>query len=140
MGTARTPLSRTSVYALRAMVHLARNTNGTRVRARDLAVETSVPRPYLSKILARMVAAGVLTSEKGHGGGFALAREPDRIRFSEILSAVEPDLVEDECAFGWESCDEENPCPLHPAWSQLKEAISEWASRQTLAEFLDADF
>ena len=40
----------------------------------------------------------------------------------------------DHCLFGWENCDESNPCPLHPEWAGLKEQIEEWARSRTLAD------
>ena len=126
-------LSRTAEYALRTSACLARRSEG-RLRAADLAEMAGVPRPYLSKILRRLAASGLLTSQKGHGGGFTLARKPEEIRFVDVLRAVDFEPAADHCLFGWESCDQENPCPLHPLWIDLKQAIEDWARRSTLAD------
>ena len=126
-------LSRTAEYALRSTACLAGLSTG-RMRAEDLAPLTGVPRRYLSKILGRLTAAGLLSSEKGPGGGFALARSPEEIRFVDVLRAVDFEPAADHCLYGWESCDEERPCPLHPLWSDLKKAIEDWAERCTLAD------
>ena len=127
-------LSRSAEYALRTSACLSRLAGEGRVRAKDLAPLASVPLPYLSKILRRLTAAGVLTSQKGHHGGFALARDPGEIRFVDILRAVDFEPTADHCLFGWENCDEANPCPLHPEWADLKEKIEEWARTRTLAD------
>ena len=92
--------------------------------------------PFLSKVLRRLTAAGLLTSRKGHGGGFALARKPDAIRFVDVLRAVDFEPAADHCLFGWEQCDAANPCPLHPEWASLKDAIEDWARTRTLADVL----
>lgn len=131
--------SRTAEYALRTMTHLARLGASANVRARDLAEAVAVPGPYQSKILRRLTAAGLLTSQKGHGGGFALAAPPSQIRFVDILRAADFDPAPDRCVFGWEECDATRPCPLHPEWSALKEAVEEWARTRTLADVLDED-
>jgi len=109
------------------------------LRARDLSAATQVPLHYLSKILRRLVLAGLLTSQKGQGGGFLLAREPKAIRFQDILTAV--DVLPDAygCAFGWGTCGEENPCPLHGAWSEIKQAMQDWALNTTLDSITDVD-
>lgn len=127
-------LSRTAEYALRTAACLSRQTGDGRVRAKDLAPLVGVPLPYLSKILRRLTAAGLLTSQKGHHGGFALAMAPEKVRFVDVLRAVDFEPTADHCLFGWENCDANNPCPLHPEWAELKEQIEEWARSRTLAD------
>ena len=127
-------LSRSAEYALRTAACLSRLKGEGRIRAKDLAPLAGVPQPYLSKILRRLTAAGLLTSQKGHHGGFTLAREPSEIRFVDVLRAVDFEPTANHCLFGWENCDEDNPCPLHPEWAELKETIEEWARSRTLAD------
>jgi len=129
------PLSQTAEYALRAMTRLAQQRGDeTALRATDLARDTHVPVHYLSKVLRRLVAAGLLTSQKGHGGGFVLARPAAQIRFADVLGAMGEAPVGGRCAFGWGNCDAKKPCPLHPAWSVLNDALQSWAGRTTLAD------
>jgi len=127
-------LSQTSEYALRAMAWLASATPGVPVRAKDLAVGSGIPIHYLSKILRRLVLADLLVSQKGQGGGFVLSRPPREIRFIDILAAVDAYPTEGRCAFGWGACQENNPCPLHETWSELNDAIRNWAADTTLAD------
>lgn len=126
-------LSATAEYALRAMAYLATLAPGASARASDLEAATSASAAYLTKVLRKLVVAGLLVSQKGHHGGFALARPPARIRFLDILEAVghRPDPT--RCAFGWGECDPAQPCPLHPSWSQLNQTFREWATSTTLA-------
>lgn len=125
-------LSQTGEYALRAMAWLAHMRPDAPVRARDLSEGTGIPTHYLSKILRRLVLAGLLESQKGQGGGFSLARPPDTIRFDDILLAVDAYPAQGHCAFGWGDCGEPNPCPLHATWSRLNDSVHEWASTTTL--------
>lgn len=127
-------LSRAAEYALRTTACLTRLATDKRVRAKDLAPLAGVPQPYLSKILRRLTAAGLLTSQKGHHGGFSLARAPGEIRFLDVLRAVDFEPTTDHCVFGWDNCDQDNPCPLHPEWAELKESIGRWARSRTLAD------
>jgi Rrf2 family iron-sulfur cluster assembly transcriptional regulator len=131
-------LSQTAEYALRAMVWLAVNSPDAPVRASDLSAGTGIPVHYLSKILRRLVLAGVLTSQKGQGGGFNLSRAPEEIPFADILAAVDVYPSSDRCAFGWGNCNASNPCPLHEPWSLLSEAVRDWAANTTLAAVKNA--
>ncbi len=77
--------------------------------------------------------AGILTSQRGQGGGFVLARPPGEIRFLDVLSAVEALPETGRCAFGYGACRSDAPCPLHDAWAPLESAFVRWAATTTLA-------
>jgi Rrf2 family protein len=104
------------------------------MRGTDLARRVAIPAPYASKIFRQLVVAGLLSAKKGHGGGFRLARRPQAIRFRDVLAAVGLTAESERCAFGWEACDPAHPCPLHPAWVGLKDALGTWAAGTTLAD------
>ena len=130
-------LSRPAEYALRAMTFLARMEPDRRVRATDLATAVDIPAAFLSKIMRRLVASGLVDSRKGHHGGFVLAKPPGDVRFIDILRSVDFEPAADHCLFGLGNCDANNPCPLHPEWSILKGQIEDWARSHTLRESLD---
>jgi Rrf2 family transcriptional regulator, iron-sulfur cluster assembly transcription factor len=129
-------LSRPAEYALRAMTYLARQDPGERILTRDLAGAINVPAPFLSKIMRRLTAVGILDAKKGHHGGFVLAKPPAKVRFIDILRAVDFEPTADHCLFGLGNCDSQNPCPLHPEWSALKGQIENWARSHTLGDSL----
>ena len=127
-------LSRPAEYALRVTTYIARTESLGRLRSRDIAKAVDVPPAFLSKIMRRLTAKGILDAKKGHQGGFILARPAEEIRFIDILRAVDFEPSVDHCLFGLGDCDAQNPCPLHPEWSVLKDQIEEWARSHTLAE------
>lgn len=124
-------LSQTAEYALRAMAWIASRPAGGPVLARELSQGTGIPAQYLAKILRRLVLAGILVSRKGRGGGFTLARPADRIRFRDVLTAVDAYPREDRCAFGWGACDAAHPCPLHDSWGGMSGRFRVWAEQTT---------
>ena len=126
-------LTRTSEYALRAMAALAAHPPSEKVNALRLSRETSVPVPYLNKVMARLAAAGLVISAKGRGGGFRLGRPASRISFANILEETGFGVESDHCVFGWDACRSDRPCPLHMSWSLAKEDFAVWARRTTLA-------
>ncbi len=127
-------LSQTAEYAFRAMAWIASQSPRDPVLARDLSKGTRIPAQYLSKILRRLVLAGILESRKGRGGGFFLARPPGEIRFKEVLAAMDAYPQEDRCAFGWGACDRTHPCPLHDSWSRMSKGFRDWAANTTFTE------
>jgi Rrf2 family protein len=125
-------LPQTAEYALRAMTYLATLPLDSAVSSRELAERTGIPSAYLSKVMRKLVVAKLADSKKGHGGGFRLAWSPDQILLREVMDAVDYDLDPDRCAFGWEECDPKKPCPLHPAWSEMKMTFNSWADTTSL--------
>lgn len=128
-------LSHTVEYALRAMACLATNDNGP-IAAATLAEAANVPLPYLSKVMRKMVVAGLVTAQKGHRGGFRLARKPEEILVADVLRAAGASLRDGHCAFGWDPCSKANPCPLHPLWAELNHRLDGWMTQNTLANVL----
>lgn len=126
--------SQTAEYALRVLAYMSVQEADRLVRARDLSVEIEIPASYLSKIMRRLVEAGLLESQKGHGGGFKIARPLPEITFADILEAVDLEARPQGCVFGWKTCDERNPCPLHPFWKRLKDDMEDWARAHTLED------
>lgn len=131
-------LSRPAEYALRASTYLARLAPDQRITSSKLAEAVDIPAAFLSKIMRRLTAHGIVDSKKGHHGGFKLARPPAEIRFLDILRAVEFGPIKDHCLFGLGNCDNDNPCPLHVEWETLKQQIEEWARVHTLGESANA--
>lgn len=127
-------LPQTAEYALRAMATLAHSPPGEWVAHEEIVARAMLPTAYASKVLRRLVVAGLIEGKRGWHGGFRLALRPDQITFFAVLVAVDcaPELG--RCAFGYGACDGENPCPLHDAWSEVQERVREWALRTTLAD------
>lgn len=128
--------SQTIEYALRAMAQLAAMPAGEAATSKELSGQTGIPTHYLSKILRRLVAAGLLESGKGHHGGFRLAKPASAVSFRSVLIALDADCDPNRCAFGWGKCNAQNPCLLHPAFTRLNASVCDWADHSTLGDLL----
>lgn len=130
-------LSKESQYGLLALAYLAQQPEGTRLEAGELAGALGLPRPFLSKVLRRLVQHGLLQAFRGgRVRGYRLARPPHEIPVQEVLVALEgPDLFR-HCIFWSDLCSEEAPCPLHGWWQDVRAAMLDRLSRLTLADLL----
>lgn len=126
-------LSRTSEYALRAMVCLARHVEDWPMSGRRIADETGIPPKYLSNILSSLVRAGVLTSAPGIGGGFAMASSPSEVALDDILKPFEAILGPSRpCPFGNETCSDDDPCAGHERWKYVKDVYTTFLHDTTI--------
>jgi len=130
-------LSKKSEYALRALMYTARFPKGTSFQIRDLAEKNGIPKKFLELILLELKNAGILTSRRGVGGGYLLARRPDSIRSSEIVEVFEGPMTARERRKGPGRAEKEGSSP---AVSRLVEEASAAAaavfSRSTLADLV----
>lgn len=121
-------------YALRAAVCLAAVPDDGWMTSKELAALANVPPAFLAKVLRRLVQHGLLEAQKGHHGGFRLARPAASIRVLDVLHAAEVELNTGHCAFGFARCNEAAPCPLHDVYTDLQHMCHTWARANTLAD------
>jgi len=124
-------------YASRALLSLALHGDGSSpTSVREIADRTGLPQPYLEQILLALKGAGLVRSKRGVGGGYVLAREPDRIMLSEIVSAVDGPIVAGD--FGEPhtagACDHEGQCVLLAIWASAGAHMRRYLDSFTLAD------
>ena len=93
-------LSHLADYAVVLMTAAARYPAGARLSATELSGDTGVPLPTAQKLMGQLAPAGLLSSVRGAGGGFTLARPADAISLADIVEAVEGPIALTMCADG----------------------------------------
>jgi Rrf2 family cysteine metabolism transcriptional repressor len=86
-------ISQKGLYALQAMMMLARHYNQGAIRIRDIAYEEDLPGKFLELILLEMKNARLVESVRGAKGGYQLRRSPKEIRLSEIIRLMDGPLA-----------------------------------------------
>lgn len=102
-------------YAVVMMAAAARHGPDARLSATLLAGETGVPLPTAQKLMGRLAGAGLLTSARGAGGGFKLARTAAGISLADIIEAVEGPIAMTNCIeSSGNECAIEGHCQVKP--------------------------
>jgi Rrf2 family nitric oxide-sensitive transcriptional repressor len=127
-------ISRTTEYALRAIVWLAAHGQNPRT-TRQIAAATRVPGGYLSKVMQALVDAGIVNSQRGPGGGFVLARPAAALTVLEVVDAVDPIRRIESCPLGLRS-HAEQLCALHRRLDEALAMIRAAFSSCTVADLL----
>ena len=86
-------ISQKGLYALQAMMTLARRHEQGAIKIRDIAAESDLPEKFLELILLEMKNARIVDSVRGARGGYRLRREPKEIRLSEIIRLIDGPLA-----------------------------------------------
>lgn len=126
--------SRTVEYALRAIVWMAMRPE-TAQTAREISGPTQVPSGYLSKVMQQLAEAGVVTSQRGLGGGFRLSRPPTKLTVLEVIQAVDPITRINTCPLQLQAHSGQL-CPLHRRLDQAIAMIENAFGDCTIATLL----
>ena len=128
-------ISQTAEYALRAIAHLASNTE-TPQTSHQIAAQTMVPLPYLSKVLQSLGKAGLIHAQRGLHGGFTLIRTPEEVTVYEVVQAVDPLKRILVCPLGI-TTHGANLCPLHRRLDDTIQQVETCFRETTIAEVLN---
>jgi Rrf2 family protein len=120
-------INATAEYALRAVVLLS--TCDGKLLSRDkIAQQAQIPTDYLVKVLMSLDEAGIVSSQRGPGGGYQLCVSADELTVYDVIAAVVALPRTETCPLGIE--DHIDLCPLHARLNEVA-ALAEEAYRQT---------
>jgi FeS assembly SUF system regulator len=127
-------ISRLTDYGIVVMAHLAECRDDDSHNARELAEDTQLPAPVVSKILKSLTRAGLLVSQRGSKGGYSLARSPDEIPVVEMITALEGPVGITECTIQPGACAQESSCQVRDPWHRINGAVHAALEKITLAD------
>jgi len=112
-------------YAVVLMTAAARRPAAARLSATELSAETGVPLPTAQKLMGLLAGAGLLSSVRGAGGGFALAKAAQDITLADIVEAVEGPIAMTVCSAheGVSDCALDAHCRVKPHMGVVGTAI-----------------
>ncbi|MDQ1914386.1 Rrf2 family transcriptional regulator [Paenibacillus sp. GD4] len=121
--------SKATNYALHTMLYLMAFTPDKPVGVQQLADRQDVSPTYLSKILTKLVKAGLIESASGANGGYRLRGRKEDISFLDIIHAVEGTASLFECCGS-----EDSRCMIHQVMLQAEEAMERQLKNTKLFE------
>ena len=105
-------LKKTTDYAFRLLVSLARVWPKRVISARKLAKEESVSYQFTCKILQLLHEKHLVESVMGPRGGYRLSQSPERIYMLEVIEAMQGPLVVNKCMLNQDECSRRPCCPI----------------------------
>jgi FeS assembly SUF system regulator len=117
-------LGKLTDYGLVLMTYIARNHDGSLHTARDLAAESRLALPTVSKLLKELLQGGLLFSHRGIKGGYSLAKTPREISVAEIIAVLEGPIALTECSTDISGvCELEPCCPIKNNQRIISQAV-----------------
>jgi Rrf2 family transcriptional regulator, iron-sulfur cluster assembly transcription factor len=116
-------LTRGSEYAIRAMMYLAGRPAGEVSSLRDVGREQNIPESFLAKIFQNLVHSGLVISQRGARGGFALARPGSQITVAQVVQAIDGPVSLNGCVLWPDTCERSASCAMHRVWISAQERM-----------------
>ena len=126
-------------YGLRAMVDLAVNSETEPVSIHSIGERQDISDGYLEQLIAKLRKAGLVTSVRGAGGGYKLAKPASEISVGDILRALEGSLDAVNCP-GLEeesSCDGSEFCVTKYVWQKINDSINRTVDEMKLDQLVE---
>ena len=129
-------------YGVRLMVALGRSEGAGPVALSAVAEAEMLPLSYLEHLVAKLRAAGLVTSTRGAHGGYALARPAGEIDMLEVVQALEGPIAPMECFHdereGRVLCsheiDEGRACATKLLWTRVQGGVTKALGGTTVAD------
>ena len=135
-------ISQKGLYALQALMMLARNRRQGTVRIRDIAYEENLPEKFLEMILLELRNAHIVESIRGAKGGYELRREPADLRLGEVIRLIDGPLAPFGDANHMRQLirrDDVNHWGLYQVFLKLRDAAAQILDNTTLADLMAKD-
>jgi Rrf2 family protein len=131
-------VSKKAGYALRALAIMARRGGSSSIH--ELSERERIPVKFLEQILLTLRHAGLLSSKRGVGGGYALARAASEISVLDIIQALDGPVSPLPCATPRPTeactCPDPRTCPTRALMTAFRAEMVEWLGKRTLDDLV----
>lgn len=122
-------------YALRVMIDLAENNNGTYVPLKGIAERQEISQKYLEGIMTDLSKQHLVDALHGKGGGYKLLKDPHEYTVKEILICTEGSLELIACLEeGAPVCPRIAECRTINMWRDFSKLVNDFFEGITLAD------
>ena len=130
-------LSRKVEYGLIAVKHIAAQNTGDILTAKEISEKYDISYELLSKVLQRLAKEKVIASHQGVKGGYTLAMNPDDLKISNLIEAIEgPQHITGCMAGKYELCNQYETCIIKDPLAKLQSNINGVFNKITLSEII----
>jgi Rrf2 family protein len=126
-------ITRAGEYGVLGLMNLARRPPGAMAMIEEVSRMEKIPGSFLAKIFQHLVKAGLVRSNRGAHGGFALARSPAQITVLEIIEAIEGKIIFQRCKLDKPVCEHVGGCAVCGLFAEAQNGVKDVLARTRLS-------
>lgn len=123
-------------FAVTAMIDLALRQHGGPVTLAGISERQKISLSYLEQLFGKLRRNQLVSSVRGPGGGYCLAKPLEAISVAAIIHAVDETLDATQCGGAGDCSEDRRPCMTHELWTNLNEKMFEYLNSVSLAELV----
>ena len=122
-----------------ALADIARFKNNHPISLRDISIRQGISLVYLEQLFLKLKKNEIVKSIRGKKGGYTLNKNPDEIKISDILSAVEEKVKTIGCQkHSKKGCNGKSAkCITHNLWDELETHINVFFQEKKLGDLIN---
>jgi Rrf2 family protein len=118
-------IARQTDYAARLLLHLVSLGKDASASIAEISEQRLLPVPFVRRMVARLVAAGILKTTRGAKGGLQLGRPAAQISLGDLVQAMEGPIALNDCVHLPNACPFMRDCPVQKAWVSVSAALAQ---------------
>lgn len=130
-------LSTKGRYGVRALLDLALHQDEGLILLKDVARRQEISLPYLEHLIAPLVAAGLVKTNRGARGGVMLLKPPAEIKLSEAIGVLEGSMAPVDCVNDPKICHRSGSCVTRDIWIEMQRAMNQVLDSTTLKDLVE---
>ncbi|MGM0366465.1 MAG: RrF2 family transcriptional regulator [Actinomycetota bacterium] len=127
-------------YSTRLLLELALNYGKGPTLLKEISKAQDISQKYLNQLIMPLKVAGLVLSTRGAHGGYLLAKQPEDIKLSDIIIAVEGPVNLVECVNNPGICPRYEDCVSREAWEEVSVKCLEVLQSYTLKDLVDRQY
>lgn len=124
-------------FAVTAMIDLAMRPGRGPSTLAGISQRQKISVSYLEQLFGKLRRSALVSSVRGPGGGYCLAKDAAQVSVADIMLAVDESLDATQCG-GRENCHEDHKCVTHDLWADLNQHILDYLGAVTLEQLIHA--
>lgn len=124
-------------YSLRGLLDLTLHYESDPIQIHEIARRQGISERYLENLFTKLRSNGILTSVKGKGGGFMLAKKPEEIDVYSVFIAVEEDIDLVSCVDVPENCEKSAACMTRNLWKKISTELATTLKSLSLKDLIE---
>ena len=107
--------------------------------AKEISKRANIPLPTVTNLLKKLSNEGLLISQRGNQGGYALAESSTTISIASIIESIEGPIALTECSTNECACSYESKCSVEVPWQKINKTVKSALEEIKLNEMIQTN-
>ena len=126
-------------YGIVVMTEIASMDSSKVHTAKEISQRSNIPLPTVTRLLKTLSNKGLLVSQRGNQGGYALAQSSSTISIASIIESIEGPIALTECSTNECACSYESNCNVEVPWQKINKTVKSALQEIKLNEMINSE-